>query len=109
MHDALVRRIDVIARRTADNMAEVSVIDRGSGIAVAVLAQVFEPFFSTKEDGMGMGLKICRSIVEFHHGRLSIEPNPEPAGGTVARFTLPLARPLAGTTPAPVEFGASTR
>jgi PAS domain S-box-containing protein len=107
MHDALIRRIDVSARRTSDNMAEVSVVDRGTGIAATELAQVFEPFFSTKEDGMGMGLKICRSIVEFHHGRLSIEPNREPAGGTVVRFTLPLARSVAGTAAAPIELGAN--
>ena len=40
---------------------------------------------------MGMGLNICRSIIEFHQGRLMVEPNPEPHGGTIMRFTLPLA------------------
>jgi signal transduction histidine kinase len=40
---------------------------------------------------MGMGLNICRSIIEFHQGRLTVEPNPEPSGGTIMRFTLPLA------------------
>jgi hypothetical protein len=42
---------------------------------------------------MGMGLNICRSIIEFHQGQLAIERNPEPAGGTVMHFTLPLASP----------------
>ncbi|MCX8113917.1 MAG: ATP-binding protein, partial [Burkholderiaceae bacterium] len=92
MEDAVVRRIDVTVKRApADGMAEVAVIDRGSGIPEAHLASVFQPFFSTKAEGMGMGLKICRSIIEFHQGRLHIEKNPEPTGGSIMRFTLPLA------------------
>jgi hypothetical protein len=71
-------------------MAEFSVIDRGTGIPEAQRASLFQPFFSTKSEGMGMGLNICRSIVEFHHGRLAVEENPE--GGSIFRFTLPLAR-----------------
>ena len=104
MQDALVRRIDVTAHRTADGMAEVAVIDRGCGIAGGASERLFEPFFSTKDDGMGMGLKICRSIIEFHHGRLSIEPNPEPAGGTIARFTLPLVKKSDGALAARPEL-----
>ncbi|MFN3564615.1 MAG: PAS domain S-box protein [Burkholderiaceae bacterium] len=92
MEHAVVRRIDVTVKRApADGMAEVAVIDRGSGIPEAHLASVFQPFFSTKAEGMGMGLKICRSIVEFHQGRLHLEKNPEPTGGSIMRFTLPLA------------------
>lgn len=88
--NAAVRRIDVIVRRL-DDMAEFSVIDRGCGVPVEHRASLFQPFFSTKPDGMGMGLNICRSIVEFHQGRLQLEENPE--GGTIFRFTLPLAAP----------------
>lgn len=91
MEHSAVRRIDVQVRRTADAMAQISVIDRGSGIPEAHLASLFQPFFSTKSEGMGMGLNICRSIIEFHQGRLTVEGNPEPAGGTIMRFTLPLA------------------
>jgi signal transduction histidine kinase len=91
MDHATVRRINVLARRSAEGLAEIAVIDRGSGIPEAHLANLFQPFFSTKSEGMGMGLNICRSIIEFHQGRLAVEPNPEPAGGTVMRFTLPLA------------------
>jgi PAS domain S-box-containing protein len=92
MAHATVRRIDVTVRRApADGMAEVAVIDRGSGIPDAHFASVLQPFFSTKAEGMGMGLNICRSIVEFHQGRLYIGKNPEPTGGTIMRFTLPLA------------------
>jgi PAS domain S-box-containing protein len=93
MDHALVRRIDVTAGFAAEpGFAEIAVIDRGSGIPEEHLANVFQPFFSTKSEGMGMGLNICRSIVEFHQGRFAVEPNAEPTGGTVMRFTLPLAQ-----------------
>jgi len=88
MANATTRRIDLVVRRL-DDMAEFSVIDRGCGIPAEHRDSLFEPFFSTKSDGMGMGLNICRSIVEFHQGRLLLEENPE--GGTIFRFTLPLA------------------
>lgn len=79
--------------------AEVQVIDQGTGIADAQRARLFQPFFSTKPEGMGMGLAICRSIVEYHGGGLTLETNPPPASGTTARFTLPLAAD-ASTQPA---------
>ncbi len=91
MDNAAVPRIDVRVRRAGEATAEFTVIDRGAGIAPEHLANVFAPFFSTKSDGMGMGLNICRSIVEFHQGRLGVAENPEPTGGTVMQFTLPLA------------------
>jgi C4-dicarboxylate-specific signal transduction histidine kinase len=88
MESATIRRINVIVRRV-DDMAEFSVVDHGSGIPDAHRGSLFQPFFSTKAEGMGMGLNICRSIVEFHHGRLTVEDNP--VGGAIFRFTLPLA------------------
>jgi len=66
---------------------EVAVVDRGHGLAEP--ERLFEPFFSTKSQGLGMGLNICRTIIESHHGRLWADPNP--AGGTIFRFTLPCA------------------
>ena len=51
-------------------MLRIQVTDSGAGITESVIQHIFEPFFSTKSDGMGMGLNICRSIVESHHGRL---------------------------------------
>ncbi len=71
----------------AHDQVEFSVVDRGHGIDETQYEKLFEPFFSTKAEGMGMGLNICRSIVEFHGGRLWATPNP--AGGTIFRFTLP--------------------
>ena len=88
MDDATVRRIDLIVRRQ-DDMAEFLVVDHGSGVSELQRANLFQPFFSTKSEGMGMGLNICRSIVEFHHGRLTVERNPN--GGAIFAFTLPLA------------------
>ena len=84
------RRLAVRARQH-DGVIEVRVVDRGSGIAEAVKERLFTPFFSTKQEGMGMGLNICRSIIEFHKGRLWVEDNPD--GGTIFVFTLPLGAP----------------
>ncbi len=65
----------------------VSVIDTGSGIAPEVMAKLFMPFVTTKAQGMGIGLSICRTIIEAHGGKLSVEANR--GGGTIFRFTLP--------------------
>ncbi|HTY04555.1 MAG TPA: PAS domain S-box protein [Rhodocyclaceae bacterium] len=80
------RRLQVTARRDQDQI-HLSVIDHGCGISAEAAPHLFEPFFTTKAEGMGMGLNICRSVIEGHHGRLSIEPNP--AGGTIAHVLLP--------------------
>src|SRR3569623_1603718 len=65
----------------------VSVIDRGHGLSEDVAERLYSPFFTTKAEGMGMGLNICRSAVEFHGGTLTHYPNPQ--GGTIFRFSLP--------------------
>ena len=65
----------------------VSVIDQGHGIAPEVAERLFSPFFSTKAEGMGMGLSICRTAIEFHGGTLNHSANPD--GGTIFRFALP--------------------
>ncbi len=100
MGEATVRRIDVQVSARPEGMAEMRVVDRGCGIAPEHAPNLFQPFYSTKSEGMGMGLNICRSIVEFHHGRIYVEPNPEPAGGSIVRITLPLSRTTPRTEPA---------
>ena len=66
---------------------EFCVVDRGTGVSAQDKSQLFEPFFSTKAAGMGMGLNICRTIIEFHQGRLWVNDNP--LGGAIFCFTLP--------------------
>jgi two-component system sensor histidine kinase DctS len=72
---------------TMPAMVVISVGDQGHGISTEVGERLFSPFFSTKADGMGMGLNICRTVIEFHGGVLTYKDNP--GGGTVFRFTLP--------------------
>jgi signal transduction histidine kinase len=74
----------------ADACAEVRVADTGPGIAPGDLKTVFDPFFSTKPQGMGMGLTIARTIVEAHQGRISAEN--QPSGGALFVVRLPIAR-----------------
>ena len=67
----------------------VRVADRGTGISAEVANHIFEPFFTTKPDGLGLGMNICRTIIEGHRGRLSFENRP--GGGTVFTIELPRA------------------
>lgn len=77
-------------RLSRDNEQLRAVIaDRGTGIAPEQLEQLFKPFYTTKATGMGMGLNICRSIIEHHQGRLWVEPNP--GGGCRFIFTVPFS------------------
>jgi two-component system sensor histidine kinase DctS len=80
------RRVLRIAAAHSDAHVSVSVIDYGHGILPEVAERLFSPFFSTKAEGMGMGLSICRTAIEFHGGTLTHADNPE--GGTVFTFTL---------------------
>ena len=82
----VAQRKIVIRAAMMDEMLQVTVMDHGSGLADA--AQLFLPFYTTKSEGMGMGLSICRSVIEQHRGHLWAEPNP--GGGTQLRFRLPL-------------------
>lgn len=78
--------------RAVDDMIEIAVSDTGSGFAGDALANLFQPFFTTKKTGMGVGLSISRTIIETHGGRMWAETNK--SGGATFRFTLPAAKDL---------------
>jgi len=81
-----VRRLDIATAGAHDDQVEVTVADTGSGLAPEVARQLFQPFVTTKRKGMGLGLSICRTIVEAHGGKIWVESPP--AGGTIFHFTL---------------------
>jgi two-component system sensor kinase FixL len=84
------RELTVTAGPAADaRYIVVRIVDTGPGLAPAVAERLFQPFVTTKAQGMGVGLSICRSIVAGHGGELIARPNPE--GGTIFSFTLPRA------------------
>ena len=76
-------------RPDQEGKLEVAVEDTGTGLNTGTASQIFNPLFTTKLDGMGMGLAICRSIVQAHQGRLWATAN-QPYGAAF-RFTVPLA------------------
>ncbi|MCL2591057.1 MAG: ATP-binding protein [Betaproteobacteria bacterium] len=82
----LEKRVITISTYLVNNGVALSIADQGCGIPPEVSPHLFEPFFTTKEKGMGMGLNICRTIIELHHGHLAFEPNP--SGGTIFTLTL---------------------
>jgi len=83
------RRLTITSSRKDGTHVDVAVIDVGAGIDPTHQARIFEPFFTTKADGMGMGLAICRGIVESLGGRLWATSNAD--FGTTVRFALPAA------------------
>jgi two-component system sensor kinase FixL len=83
------RTVSMAAHRERDQFIEISVADTGRGIAPEQIDRIFEPFFSTKSRGLGMGLSISRTVIEAHGGRLWAENNAD--GGARLRMTLPLA------------------
>jgi signal transduction histidine kinase len=88
--DAVSNRERVLRVRSAihnTNEVLVSIEDSGPGIDPENINRIFEPFYTTKSDGMGMGLAICRSIIEAHQGRLWVSAGIQ--HGSVFRFTLP--------------------
>jgi signal transduction histidine kinase len=82
-----LRELQVGSGKDASTGVLVAVRDSGPGLAPEALAHLFEPFYSTKPEGMGMGLAISRSIIAAHGGRLRATPNQP--HGTVFEFTLP--------------------
>jgi len=90
MRDSPERQLWVITRLDGENMVRVSVADTGPGVSREVEDRLFGAFVSTKQGGMGLGLSICRTIVEANDGRIWMEPRM--GGGTCFHFTLPRAR-----------------
>jgi two-component system, LuxR family, sensor kinase FixL len=82
------RQLTVRTARNGDGDAEITVIDTGHGIDPTDLPRLFDSFFTTKKDGMGLGLALSRSIVQAHRGRIWAENNPE--GGATFKFALPV-------------------
>ena len=80
------RELVVSTAVTDEDMIAIAVADTGSGITPEVASQLFQPFVTSKRDGMGVGLSISRTIVEAHGGQITAQPNP--GGGTTFRFTL---------------------
>ncbi len=89
MNDAPRRELVLSAEQDGPGMVAVAVADTGSGIPPEIADRLFQPFTTTKKEGMGVGLSLSRTIIESHGGRISVHANPE--GGTIFRFTLRLA------------------
>jgi len=101
------RLLQLSSARTGDGRIAVKVRDAGVGIAPENLEMVFEPFWTTRKEGLGLGLAICRSIIETHDGNILVEPNAD--RGVTFRFELaadegaaaPQPTPLPGAAPEP--------
>lgn len=91
MHDCPPdkREIHVRAARDGGRMVEITVADHGAGLTIDKLEKIFQPFYTTKHDGLGLGLSISRSIIEAHGGRLWADNNPD--RGATFYFTLPVS------------------
>jgi len=93
LRNSPVKEID-IATSLGEGWIDVAVADTGPGIPEAIAGRLFQPFVTTKSTGMGIGLMVCRSIVEAHEGTLVMTARPE--GGTVFRMRLPVSVEQAG-------------
>jgi two-component system sensor kinase FixL len=87
MAGAARRDLTITSRPVEDSMVEIRVSDTGYGLSDEVMQTLFQPFMTTKPNGMGVGLSICRTIIESHGGRIWAERNPQ--GGAAFAFTLP--------------------
>jgi signal transduction histidine kinase len=84
------RKIRIQTALTGESTVEVSVSDTGTGIPEHKLNEIFDTFYTSKEQGTGLGLSVARTIIETYHGQIWAENHA--GGGAVFRFTLPLIR-----------------
>jgi len=89
LEGAATRELNVSVRPSGSRLAVVAVSDTGPGVPVDVASRLFQPFVTTKKQGMGVGLSISRNIIEAHGGRIWAETRP--GGGAVFRFSVPMA------------------
>lgn len=90
----LPRDLVVTTTLVDDDTAQISISDSGPGLAPKVMAQLFQPFVTTKERGMGLGLSICKTIIDSHSGRIWASPNAK--RGAVFHIALPIAHETDG-------------
>jgi two-component system sensor kinase FixL len=93
MQDAQKRELTIETSHAGDGYVSVTVRDSGPGLPEEVRRKLFQPFVTTKEGGMGVGLMICQSIIQFHGGSIEVSPESEP--GTAFTFRLPVDEKLA--------------
>lgn len=91
LHGVAAPRLEITAQKAGPRFVRVDVDDNGAGLGGLDINTLAAPFHSTKAEGMGMGLAICRSVIEAHHGALVAEAGP--LGGARFSFTLPIATP----------------
>ena len=87
MHSLQPRVPDVQSELSKSDFVHVSIEDTGTGVDSSDVDRIFNPLFTTKTRGMGMGLSICRSIIESHGGRIWVSPGA--SGGSIFHFELP--------------------
>lgn len=90
------RELTIMKHPPTEGMVVTSVSDTGPGIDPEIRDQLFQPFVTTKSDGMGVGLSISRTIIDAHGGKLWVDDNPE--GGAIFRFSLPVAHHMKNDT-----------
>jgi signal transduction histidine kinase len=95
------RKIRIQTTLAAESIGEVSVSDSGPGIAEHMLGEIFDTFYTTKEQGTGLGLSVARTIIETYEGKVWAEN--QVGGGAVFRFTLPLLKNSGPGRASPIE------
>ena len=80
-----------ITAKNVDDHVEIVFIDTGEGISDENIGNIFDPLFTTKQKGTGLGLAVCQEIILRHGGTISARPNEEPSGGTIFEVNFPAA------------------